>query len=101
MKSAAELHRLLVETYAGVALMKRSCRKCFHISFKTIMVTSKTKKVAKDRKCIKTFNLKHYIRSDSTRNLTLLRLSIEQNCLNTTSYHVKIRGEPQNMMRCS
>ena len=55
---AAEAHRLLVEAYGDAALSERSCRG--FKSLRTVNLTSKTKNVAKDRKCTKARNWKHY-----------------------------------------
>ena len=56
-KSAAEAHRLF-EAYGDAALSERSCRG--FKSLRTVNLTSKTKNVAKDRKCTKARNWKHY-----------------------------------------
>jgi len=56
-KSAAEAHRLLVESYGDAALSERSVVSGFK---RMVNLTSKTKNVAEGRKCTKTRDWKHY-----------------------------------------
>ena len=53
-KSAAEAHRLLVETYSEVPLSERVVSGFKRL--RTVNLTSKTKKVVEGRKCTKTRN---------------------------------------------
>ena len=73
-KSAAEAHRLFVETYGEAALSERSCCEWFQ-KFKNGELTSKTKNVAEGQKCTKTRNWKHYwikIHAKPKKNNTIL-----------------------------
>ena len=58
-KSAAEAHRLLVETYGEAVLSERSCREWFQ-KFKNGEFDIEAKNVAEGRKCTKAQNWKHY-----------------------------------------
>jgi len=87
-KSAAEAHRLLVESYGDAALSERSVVSGFK---RMVNLTSKTKNVAEGRKCTKTRNWKHKLNEDScqTQKELALTLGVTQQ---TISYRLKSLG---------
>ena len=72
-KSAAEAHRLLVETYSEAALSERSCREWFQ-KFKNGEFNIEDRERSGGRKCTKTRDWKHYwikIRAKRKKNNTM------------------------------
>jgi len=87
-KSAAETHRLLVETYGNAALSERSCREWFQ-KFKNGEFNVEDKERSGSRKCMKTRNWKDgLLNEDScqTQKELALTLGVTQQ---TISYRLK------------
>ena len=77
VKSAAEAHWLLVETYGEAALSDRSCREWFQ-KFKNGEFDIEDKNLVEGWKCTKTRNRKHYwikIRAKRKKNNTIDNIS--------------------------